>query len=448
MCRGELVEIGGGVRIPDIVRRAGGKLVEVGTTNRTRAADFEAVAGGGPGAARPARPSVELRQAGFAESPDPPRSPTAHVHGAIVVDDLGSGALLDTAAFGLAHEPTPAGAARRRRGPRDVQRRQARRRAAGRVRSSDGADLVAKLRRDPLARAMRPDKVILAAVAATLGLYRGRRRAARGPGLAADRGAGRGRWRRGPGWRHRGGGRRARRRRDRGDSRWRVAAGTRRWRRAVSRSGRPAAALRLARLRAGRRRSSGGSNTTRSSLDLRTIEPATTRRSSRRSRRAVGEAPSTGGRLVIGTAGHIDHGKTTLLRALTGIDADRLPEERRRGMTIDVGYAHLLLDDGRVIDFVDVPGHDRLVGNMLVGAGEIDAALLVVAADDGPNAQTFEHLELLDALGIRRGLAVVTKADLAAGRGATGGAARPGRDAPRAHDAHGRAGAARVCADG
>ena len=117
--------------------------------------------------------------------------------------------------------------------------------------------------------------------------------------------------------------------------------------------------------------------------------------------------------LVVGTAGHIDHGKTTLLRALTGIDADRLPEERRRGMTIDVGYAHLALDDGRVIDFVDVPGHDRLIGNMLVGAGEIDAALLVVAADDGPNAQTLEHLELLDALGIGDGLAVVTKADLA-----------------------------------
>ncbi|HEU0243597.1 MAG TPA: selenocysteine-specific translation elongation factor [Candidatus Limnocylindrales bacterium] len=117
--------------------------------------------------------------------------------------------------------------------------------------------------------------------------------------------------------------------------------------------------------------------------------------------------------VVIGTAGHIDHGKTTLLRALTGIDADRLPEERRRGMTIDVGYAHLALPDGRVVDFVDVPGHDRLVGNMLVGAGEVDAALLVVAADDGPNAQTLEHLELLDALGIAVGLAVITKADLA-----------------------------------
>lgn len=115
--------------------------------------------------------------------------------------------------------------------------------------------------------------------------------------------------------------------------------------------------------------------------------------------------------VVVGTAGHIDHGKTTLLRALTGIDADRLPEERRRGMTIDVGYAHLTTDDGEAIDFVDVPGHDRLVGNMLVGAGEIDAALLVVAADDGPRAQTIEHLALLDALGVAPGVAVVSKID-------------------------------------
>lgn len=117
--------------------------------------------------------------------------------------------------------------------------------------------------------------------------------------------------------------------------------------------------------------------------------------------------------VVIGTAGHIDHGKTALLRALTGIDADRLPEEQRRGMTIDVGYAHLDLEDGTSIDFVDVPGHDALIGNMLVGAGEIDAALLVVAADDGPRAQTVEHLGLLDALGIPDGLAVVTKVDVA-----------------------------------
>src|SRR3954464_13718544 len=119
--------------------------------------------------------------------------------------------------------------------------------------------------------------------------------------------------------------------------------------------------------------------------------------------------------VVIGTAGHIDHGKTTLLRALTGIDADRLPEEQARGMTIDVGFAHLDLDDGTSLDFVDVPGHDRLVGNMLVGAGEIDAVLLVVAADDGPRAQTFEHLELLDGLGLTRAVGAITKTDVVDG---------------------------------
>ena len=116
--------------------------------------------------------------------------------------------------------------------------------------------------------------------------------------------------------------------------------------------------------------------------------------------------------VVIGTAGHIDHGKTALLRALTGIDADRLPEERRRGMTIDVGYAHLRLADGTDLDFVDVPGHDRLVGNMLVGAGEVQAVLLVIAADDGPRAQTLEHLALLDGLQIREGIVAITKTDL------------------------------------
>ena len=115
--------------------------------------------------------------------------------------------------------------------------------------------------------------------------------------------------------------------------------------------------------------------------------------------------------VVIGTAGHIDHGKTTLLRALTGIDADRLPEEQRRGMTIDIGYAHLDVSDGASIDFVDVPGHDALIGNMLVGVGEVDAVMLLVAADDGPRTQTIEHLQLIDALGLRAGVVVVSKAD-------------------------------------
>jgi L-seryl-tRNA(Ser) seleniumtransferase len=177
--RGELVEIGGGVRIPELVRRAGARLIEVGTTNRTRAEDFEApLVDGSARMVLRVHPS-NFSQTGFTETPDPGAvAELAHRHGAIVVDDLGSGALLPTERFGLAHEPTPA------------------------ERLADGADLVtfsgdklvggpqagfvvgrgdlvARLRRDPLARAMRPDKVTLAAVAATLGLYRA--------GLATER---------------------------------------------------------------------------------------------------------------------------------------------------------------------------------------------------------------------------------------------------------------------
>ncbi len=170
--RGELVEIGGGVRIPEIVRRAGARLVEVGTTNRTRVEDFEApLREDGAAMVLRVHPS-NFAMAGFTESPDPAAlAALAHAHGALVVDDLGSGALLDTSAFGLAHEPTPrerlaAGADlvtfsgdKLLGGPQAgllVGRR----------------DLVARLRKDPLARAMRPDKATLAGVAATLGLYR------------------------------------------------------------------------------------------------------------------------------------------------------------------------------------------------------------------------------------------------------------------------------------
>ncbi len=417
--RGELVEIGGGVRIPEIVRRAGARLIEVGTTNRTRAADFEAPLADG-------RATVVLRvhpsnfaQTGFVEAPDPVElARLAHEHGAIVIDDLGSGALLETAAFGLPHEPTPA---ERLAAGADLVTFSGDKLVGGPQAGLivGRADLIARIRRDPLARAVRPEKVTLAALAATLGLYRAGRATTEIPVwrmiaatpedlgrradaiLAALPAAVR---------------ERVSVTRDGIGGRRRVAAGrdarvgrTGRHRAGRGRPGEPASDR-----RAGGRRSCRGGAVL---LDLRTIDPSDDAALGQALARALaardGGAVEDHVTVVIGTAGHIDHGKTTLLRALTGIDADRLPEERRRGMTIDVGYAHLTLPDGTELDFVDVPGHDRLVGNMLVGAGEIDAAMLVVAADDGPRAQTIEHLALLDALGIRHGLAVVTKADVA-----------------------------------
>ena len=116
---------------------------------------------------------------------------------------------------------------------------------------------------------------------------------------------------------------------------------------------------------------------------------------------------------VIGTAGHVDHGKSTLVQALTGIDPDRLTEEKRRGMTIDLGFAWVQLPSGREVSIVDVPGHERFIKNMLAGVGGIDLALLIVAADESVMPQTREHLAILDLLGVRRGIVVLTKADLA-----------------------------------
>lgn len=117
--------------------------------------------------------------------------------------------------------------------------------------------------------------------------------------------------------------------------------------------------------------------------------------------------------MIVGTAGHIDHGKTALVKALTGADTDRLAEEKARGITIDLGFAYADLGGGAVTGFVDVPGHERLIHTMLAGAGGIDMALLVVAADDGVMPQTREHVAILDLLGIARGIVALTKADLA-----------------------------------
>jgi L-seryl-tRNA(Ser) seleniumtransferase len=170
--RGELVEIGGGVRIPEIIRRAGARLIEVGTTNRTRVADFE-----GPLEERRARLVLRVHRSnfrleGFTEDPDPAAlAELAHGHGAIVVDDIGSGALIDTARFGLSHEPMPA---ERLAAGADLVTFSGDKLVGGPQAGLvvGRAALIARLRKDPLARAMRPDKVTLAAMAATLGLYR------------------------------------------------------------------------------------------------------------------------------------------------------------------------------------------------------------------------------------------------------------------------------------
>src|SRR4051812_27468224 len=116
--------------------------------------------------------------------------------------------------------------------------------------------------------------------------------------------------------------------------------------------------------------------------------------------------------LTIGTAGHIDHGKTVLVRALTGVDTDRLPQERERGISIELGFAPLELPSGRRMSLVDVPGHERFVRTMVAGATGIDMFLLVVAADDGVMPQTREHVRVLRALAVTRGVVAITKADL------------------------------------
>ena len=116
-------------------------------------------------------------------------------------------------------------------------------------------------------------------------------------------------------------------------------------------------------------------------------------------------------RVIIGTAGHIDHGKTTLLEALTGIDCDRWEEEKSRGITIDLGFAHLETDDLQ-IGFIDVPGHERFLHNALAGMGGIRLMLMVVAADEGVKPQTREHLAICSLLGIEHGIVALTKRDL------------------------------------
>ena len=115
--------------------------------------------------------------------------------------------------------------------------------------------------------------------------------------------------------------------------------------------------------------------------------------------------------MIIATAGHIDHGKTSLVKQLTGVDTDRLPEEKKRGMSIDLGFAYKKINNQNNIGYVDVPGHENFIQNMISGLAGVNFVLLVIAADDGPKTQTFEHLEIINLLGIKNGAVAVTKID-------------------------------------
>ncbi|TME70007.1 MAG: GTP-binding protein, partial [Chloroflexi bacterium] len=156
---------------------------------------------------------------------------------------------------------------------------------------------------------------------------------------------------------------------------------------------------------------SGSELTSRRAPRLVRLCFAVRRSRSTASRFAVTPSSDTSAR-VIATAGHVDHGKSTLITALTGIDPDRLREERERGMTIDLGFAWLTLGGGGAVGIVDVPGHQDFIRNMLAGVGPVDAVLLVVALDEGVMPQTREHLAILGVLGVDRGVVALTKRDL------------------------------------
>ena len=415
--RGELIEIGGAFRIPDILARSGARLVEVGTTNRTRLADYAGAITADTALLLKVHPS-NYRVVGFTEGvPTAELAELGRARGIPVLEDLGSGCFVDLEPWGLPREPTV---------PETI--------AAGVDVVTFSGDkllggpqagivlgrrpLVERLRTNPLNRALRIDKLTLAALEATLRAYEDpstasreiptlrmlsepaaavRRRAGRvvrrvpGPTRAALGLAGRDRSLRGgrgrsPPGRAGHGGPRARN----GDA---PAGGAGRApaRRPPARDRPHPGGAAPARLpdRDGRRRAAP-----RRRPDGARVVPGAVRH------------------VVAGTAGHIDHGKSSLVLALTGIDPDRLKEEKERGITIDIGFAHLEVAEGLTVGVVDVPGHERFVRNMLAGVGGIDLAMLVIAADEGVMPQTREHLAICQLLRIPRGIVVLTKTDL------------------------------------
>ena len=430
--RGQLIEIGGGFRIPEVVGQAGARLVEVGTTNRTRLGDYAAALGERTGVILRAHPS-NFRTLGFTEEVE---IEALCGLGVPVVDDVGSGVLADDVEL-LADEPAV--------------RRSVRAGAAVVCFSADKllggpqggllvgtSEAIEACRRHPLARAVRIDKLSLAALEATLALYRDPELArAELPVLAmldADPGDARGpRAAAGRGLRRRG-------RRLDGEGRRRRAAAARAARPGGGDRRRPGPAAARRRPAADRPHRRRPAAARRPHAHRRGGRPG----GRRRPRRA---GMTTAPPLTLGTAGHIDHGKTALVAALTGRDTDRLPAEKARGISIELGYAPLRLPSGRRLSVVDAPGHERFVRTMVAGATGIDLYLMVVAADDGVMPQTREHAAVLAALGVATGVVAVTKADVAdpARAAARGERAAPARDRRPVLGAHrrGRRGRAR-----
>ena len=407
--RGELVEIGDGFRIPDVLARSGARMVEVGTTNRTRAADYERAIGPETAALLRVHQSNfrdrRLHRAAVALA-ELARDRAAA--GLPLVDDLGSGSLLDAR-----RRADRRGERRGRSRPRLLLRRQAPRRAAGGHRRRARGPRRAAAAPSAPARAARRQAHARRA--------RGHARAPRGPRAGA-----------------------AARSRCSGCSTSRSSASAR------GPSGSPGSiggeveetvarvgggALPLAELPSAAcaveeqlarccgwasRRSWASSATAASCWTARTLTDdevdevargVVEARGGERPRDGRGRRPRLVMPLTVGTAGHVDHGKTTLVRALTGKDTDRLPEEQARGISIDLGYAPLELPGGRALSLVDVPGHERFVRTMVAGATGIDLFLLVVDAAEGARPQTHEHLAILRLLGVERGVVAVTKAD-------------------------------------
>ncbi len=405
--RGELVEIGDGFRIPDVLARSGARMVEVGTTNRTRAADYESAIGPETAALLRVHQS-NYRIVGFtARVATGELARIAKRAGLPLVDDLGSGSLLDVGDEPTAAASVAAGADlvcfsgdKLLGGPQ-----------AGIVVGRAG--LVERLRRHPLQRALRADKLTLAALEGTLELISDPRKArrevpvlrmldepleevrARAERLAGLVGG------------------------EVEETVARVGGG------ALPLAELPSAACAVeealaVQLRLGKPPVVGIVRDGRLLLDARTLRAEEVEEVARAvlqarpglvfdSTRAPAVARAMA--LTVGTAGHVDHGKTTLVRPLTGKDTDRLPEERARGISIDLGYAPLELPDGRTLSLVDVPGHERFVRTMVAGATGIDLFLLVVDAAEGARPQTHEHLAILRLLGVEHGVVAVTKAD-------------------------------------